>query len=289
MTDVVFRLGILISLFSSLIGLRGLPGGGSARTSQVGYSPQSTKTDRFGNQMNDAVNVDWIEATDGNKLVFSSPDDGFVGPVSIGFPFKFYENTYSQLYVSTNGFVSFGAGSISPSNRPVPWDSTPNNYIAAFWDDLFVGGVPERGVFTKLTGGAGSHKLVIEWYRVVRLGEGLELTFEIILSENGKIDFVYNKLDGTLTRCTTGIEDTDGLDGLQYVFYEPGLSVGKEIEFVRPAPGPRLKVLPHYMSNFVINQKANFQLVIKNISESGSDTYNLQAAAAYARLVGRDQ
>jgi hypothetical protein len=279
--DIVFRLGILLSLFSSLIGSRGLPGSRFAPWSQVGNSQQLTKTDRFGYQMSDTTNVDWVEATDGTKLVFGNLDDGSVGPVNIGFPFKFYENTYSQLYVSTNGFISFGVGSTSPSSRTIPWNSTPNNIIAPFWDDLYLGTIPERGVFTKLTGVTGSRKLVIEWYRVVRFGEwDLELTFEIILHEDGKIDFVYNKLDGTLTRCTVGIEDQDGLEGLQYVFNEPGLSVGKEIEFDRPAPSPRVKVLPHYLSGFVVDQRATFQLVVKNTGESGSDIYNLQAVAS---------
>jgi hypothetical protein len=240
-----------------------------------------TKTDRFGYQMDDTTHVDWIEATGGTKLVFNTYDDGFIGPVDIGFPFKFYENTYSQLYISTNGLVSFGAGSNSPANQPVPWDSLPNNFIAPFWDDLVVSAdvlVPDRGVYTKLIGVPGSRKLVIEWHKVVRNTKIMQLTFELILYENGNVDFLYNQLDGELDQCTVGIEDGDGQNGLQYVYYEPGLSVGKEIRFLRPPAGRRIKALPRMMSNFAINHQTKFNFVLKNIGELGIDTYNLQVA-----------
>lgn len=269
----VFRLGLLFSLFSGLLGLRnfGLP----AR-----YNPLLTKTDGFGYQMNDITSVTWEDATDGTKASISNPDVGLVGPVTIGFNFKFYENSYAQFYISPNGFIIFNAGNDDESNRPIPWNSLPNNFIAPFWDDLYVGGFPDSAVYTKLIGSTpGSRKLVIEWYRIVRYTESQELTFETILYENGDIAFLYYTLDGTLTRCTVGIENAEGLDGLQYVYYEPGLSVGKAIVITRPAPGRRVKLLPREMSSFAINGQTSFQLVVKNIGESGADTYNLQAAA----------
>jgi hypothetical protein len=37
-------------------------------------------------------------------------DDGFSGPVNLGFTLSFYGQNYSQFYINNNGNVSFGAG-----------------------------------------------------------------------------------------------------------------------------------------------------------------------------------
>jgi hypothetical protein len=37
-------------------------------------------------------------------------DDGFSGPVSLGFNITFFGNTYNSLYINNNGNVSFGSG-----------------------------------------------------------------------------------------------------------------------------------------------------------------------------------
>jgi hypothetical protein len=56
--------------------------------------------------------------------------------VNLGFPFDFYGTTYTQAYVSSNGFISFGTGDASYSNSAIPSSGTPNNAIYALWTDL---------------------------------------------------------------------------------------------------------------------------------------------------------
>jgi len=60
------------------------------------------------------------------------------GPFNIGFSFTFYGNTYTQFYVSSNGLITFGTGSVAATEAPIPSAATPNNFIAGFWDDLAV-------------------------------------------------------------------------------------------------------------------------------------------------------
>jgi hypothetical protein len=65
-------------------------------------------------------------------------DDVVSGAVSIGFNFQFYGNTYSQLYIGTNGFVTFNSGSGSGccSGEEIPSTSASiQNFIAANWTD----------------------------------------------------------------------------------------------------------------------------------------------------------
>jgi len=40
----------------------------------------------------------------------SRNDDGFSGPINLGFSLNFYGNTYTQFYANNNGNISFGGG-----------------------------------------------------------------------------------------------------------------------------------------------------------------------------------
>ena len=85
-------------------------------------TPQETGgPDDFGYTWDDTVAMNWIDASGGTDTGLNSSTD-HVGPVGIGFPFKYYENTYSQLYISRFGFVAFKTTvSIDSQSRyPVP-------------------------------------------------------------------------------------------------------------------------------------------------------------------------
>src|SRR5215216_6915056 len=63
--------------------------------------------DSFGYTYDDSVSYSWISATTNSGL---TGDDEFKGPINIGFNFPFYGIPQSQLYFSTNGLITFGAG-----------------------------------------------------------------------------------------------------------------------------------------------------------------------------------
>ncbi len=61
------------------------------------------------------------------------------GPFPIGFTFTFFGNNYSQFYVSANGLVLFSdPDEFYNTEINIPSASTPNNYIAPFWDNLSI-------------------------------------------------------------------------------------------------------------------------------------------------------
>ena len=73
-------------------------------------SPQDTGgPDDFGYTWADSVAFNWINATTGTNTGLTG-DDEYTDAIDIGFSFKFYGNTYSQLYATTNGLVTFGEG-----------------------------------------------------------------------------------------------------------------------------------------------------------------------------------
>ncbi len=153
--------------------------------------------------------------------------------VPIGFDFTFYGNTYSQTFVSTNGFISFGSGSSAYTNTGIPNSNAPNNMIAAFWDDLIVQS-GRRTIYYQTVGTAPNRKFIAQWtnmyfYSNPTLQMG---TFQIILSEGSNdIQIRYLDLYGSDlsfgSSATVGVENLDGTEGILHSLNQPNLTSGQ--------------------------------------------------------------
>jgi hypothetical protein len=234
--------------------------------------------DKFGYVWSE-VAYTWTDITGQGALSFNDLDDDYAGPVPIGFSFPFYEKNYTQLYVSTDGLVTFENGVVEISNQFLPRDIKPNNLIAPLWMDLHT--CPSTPctdkVFTKLL--SSPARFVIQWNEVVRYGSANPLTFQVVLYQSGDIELRYKTITGELGDYTVGIEDRDGADGLTAIYngQPSGLSSGKAIRFVRPAPAARVKITPLYTSGFVYNRQVVIDLEVHNTGDSAAqDTFNLQ-------------
>jgi len=165
----------------------------------------------------EAVEFAWIDATSGTRLL--AGDDRAIGPLDLGFTFDFWGQEYSEFYVNTNGQVLFGTGSGAPTNAAIPDASLPDNFIAAFWDDLDPGAA--GGIYYRTLGTAPHRYTVVEWADVPRYGGSDRLTFEVVLYE-GSNDIVlqYLHLQGDRSdgdSATVGIENANGSEGTQYL------------------------------------------------------------------------
>jgi hypothetical protein len=247
-------------------------------------SPQATGgPDDFGYTWDDSVAFNWIDATTGTNTGLEG-DDKYTDAIDIGFNFKFYENTYSQLYITTNGLATFGEGAYHYSNQSIPNSAPANNFIAPFWDDLCVnyGGYNTGTVYYMRGGSAPNRYFVVEWHEVSRLGSTDRLTFEVILYENGDIVTQYLSLSGYLTSATVGIEDEIGIDGLQYLYNSSGLENNKSVRFYRPGPMARIKVWPLYQGCFThAGETVTFQVPIRNTGDLGADTYDVTVSSSW--------
>lgn len=151
----------------------------------------------------------------GTQLSFTGgDDDGYSTSLSLGFNFDFYENTYSSVSVSTNGVLSFTPLTTSYRlNNSIPDTGVPNNFIAAFWDDLD-GDDGQGSVYYK----ADQDKFTVQftnWKKWVSGGSTGDYNFQIVIHSNGKILLYYDEMVGTLNQATVGIENITGTDGLQ--------------------------------------------------------------------------
>ena len=144
-------------------------------------------------------------------------DDGFRGPVNLGFNFTLYGNTYDSLYINNNGNVSFGNG----ISAYVPSGPTGANQpiISPFFGDVDTRN-PLSGVVHYQLDTPG--QLVVSWDGVGRYSSRGDLldSFQLVLrgddyvlpSGEGQIGFFYKTMgwDSTDTSRVAAIGFGDG-------------------------------------------------------------------------------
>jgi hypothetical protein len=253
-------------------------------------APQTTGgPDDFGYVWNDTTSYNWLDATAGTNTGITGDDE--TGLVNIGFPFKFYGQAWTQAYLSTNGFLAFGDSDAGCCGGfPIPLPSVPNDVIAPYWNDLTVSSGYNNGAIYILNGGTTPNRyFVIEWKNVTdccQTGATDYKTFEAILFENGNIKFQYQILNGYLESASVGIEDALGLDGLQILRQQPGLSNGKVYYITYPPPSARVSVFPTSAGAFgAPGAVVQFTQTIRNTGELGSDTYDLFPTSAWPMML----
>ncbi len=160
----------------------------------------------------------WINATDGTKLTLS---DDAEANITLPFAVPYYGTSATALRVGNNGAVLFNAtsGEIPAGNFRMDDPSTsntPNNLIAAFWDDMDDPTAAGAGVYWKTIGTAPNRQVIIEWYLLPHYtsGGGVgDSTFEMIISENGNIIYQYQDVDFGNASYNNGITATVGIRG----------------------------------------------------------------------------
>jgi len=185
---------------------------------------------------------DWIEINPSNGgpgtqltgINDTGNDQDDIVYVNLPFTFTFYGEDYTQMGISSNGFVTFSPDYQNSSfrNWPIPGAMGPSPMIAAMWDDLWTNG---GGVFTWYNG--EEHFYVVQWDCVNSTSSSSDEVFEIILYDpeyyltstfDGPIKIQYqdfNNVDsyfsasgGQGNYCTVGLEDHTELAGLQYTY-----------------------------------------------------------------------
>jgi hypothetical protein len=173
--------------------------------------------------------------------------------VPLGLTFNFYGNDFTQVYFSSNGFLTFtNSGTTDFTNDcPVPNALVPNDAIYVLWDDLtMVTGSGYRQTFGSCpnTSGGSGPCTVFMWDNADFFGGGTDsFDIEAILYDNGNILMQY--VPGALNiglGATVGLEAPGAVDGLTHVCNVSGSIVtGRAILCNYPgAPLPRGPSVP---------------------------------------------
>jgi hypothetical protein len=169
--------------------------------------------------------------------------------IPIGFPFTFYGKTYTSLFVSSNGLITFGNADVDPVPVDLTTSGPQNNLpsIAVLWHDWTFQYFGSDEAYYATLGPAGSRRLIVQWnFAISFTGRGSDtVTFEAKLFEgSNNIEFHY--YDATVEtdpkvsngkNATVGIRDTGGQTSkrnLQWSFDQSVISDGLAIRFVAP-------------------------------------------------------
>ncbi|MCD4718470.1 MAG: IPT/TIG domain-containing protein, partial [Desulfobacula sp.] len=177
----------------------------------------------------------------GAELALS--DEGGISGVPIGFNFRFYNTIFTEITITSNGYLSFSS-IISPDNTLIPSTDVPNALIAPFWDDLNPELNPSSGIFFETKGTAPNRRFIVEYKDVpLKSDPDSRLTFQVVLfEENNEIQYHYlSMIDGsgltisplvTGNSATVGIENIAGDKGNEAVFNQAdSLSSGSAFSF----------------------------------------------------------
>ncbi|GAA4377536.1 hypothetical protein GCM10023186_12760 [Hymenobacter koreensis] len=142
-------------------------------------------------------------------------DDSFLGPIPLGFDFSLYGTVYNQVYINTNGNITFGQGFTTFTATGLPI-SVP--MIAPFWADVdteladtLATPYPSGNIWYKVF----PDRLVVTWNRVAYFARHADRknTFQLTIKANtapgftgDDVFFAYGDM-----QWTTG--DADGGSG----------------------------------------------------------------------------
>jgi uncharacterized repeat protein (TIGR01451 family) len=173
--------------------------------------------------------------------VWNPADDAQI-QIPIGFTFNFNGANYTNVWVNSNGTLSFTAGTTNYTNVALPYTTAPTDLILPYWDDLLA---PGFGNVTYGTlGTAPNRQLVVSWNTVALYNNNAaRCSFQVVLNENQSIRFRYSSANiacnGTVG-ATTGVQE-NATTFIQRSF-DTAISLTQDVLYTPSVPTPTLSV-----------------------------------------------
>ncbi len=160
-------------------------------------------------------------AITGTAITTILGDNVLSSALDIGFSFPYGLNTYTQIKMSSNGFMYLGTIGTSTSQNNSLVSTTVCPVVAPLWDNLNLTG----GGAAYITEGTEPNRVFTCQWSTCKWNNNSASTFDFQakLYENGKIEFVYGNATGTPTSPSASIGinmSTGGSDN--YLSVTPG-------------------------------------------------------------------
>ncbi|MGA1865110.1 MAG: hypothetical protein ACMUHX_08615 [bacterium] len=207
------------------------------------------------------VPYEWIDITNGENALNLEDDD--YQEIEIGFDFKFYDQVYKKVKVSSNGYLTFADRTLPyfNPNSPTPIRASHKNAppisIFSYWMDLRpdLGG----GIFYKTDdlSNPNCKKLIVEWRDIPKGPDGGGITFQAVLFEcSNQIllqykDVIFSSQNdgyslgaGATIGITDGRKTNNSIDRIstQYLYKDQGVTDLTAIMFT-PSLNDSLRIL----------------------------------------------
>jgi hypothetical protein len=163
--------------------------------------------------------------------------DDAAGQIPIGFTFRLYGVDYTTAFISTNGYLTFGAPDTTYLNYQFPSaDGMPR--IAPWFDDLVIDG-PGK-ILYEVRGTAPNRRLIVQWLNVRHRLDSAGANrgdFEAILYEGtNQVEFLYKNANlapyANGLSATIGINKGDGIDDVMLSCNNAIISDGYAVLFL---------------------------------------------------------
>jgi hypothetical protein len=149
----------------------------------------------------------------GSLNPISLGNDAVSAAISLGFSFDFYGTTYTQAYVSSNGFLTFSNDGNSGCclGGLLPNAALPDNLIAFAWNDLNPALGGNIGYTT--IGSAPDRTFILDFSNVQHAGGGSPVSVQVKLYETSNLIEIHSTQNTTNgTAMTMGLENATGTE-----------------------------------------------------------------------------
>jgi hypothetical protein len=131
----------------------------------------------------------------GTALPTVSADDALSDAIPLGFSFPYGDNVYTDVKVSSNGWVGIGTAQTGSNLSNSLISTTINPVIAPLWDDL---SMSDGNVQYLMSGTAPNRVFTVQYTDAKWNYSGTnQFNFQARLYETGKIDIIYGSSVGT--------------------------------------------------------------------------------------------
>jgi uncharacterized protein (TIGR03437 family) len=128
---------------------------------------------------------DAASASQGTPVVALGDDDS--RQISLPFAFPFFGSSYRQVFLNSDGNLTFTAGDAASSGRSVGRMTGGPPRISPLFDDLD----PSRTGAGSVRIATDSGRVVFSWVGVAEFGSASTMTFQAVLFVDGRIQFSY--------------------------------------------------------------------------------------------------
>lgn len=166
-------------------------------------------------------------------------DDEVSEALPIGFEFNFYGESYGDIYISANGFLTLLPGQFNGccQGQPLPSTAPPFGLIAGWWADLNPGGSGGGTIHYQTLGVAPNRYLVVQFTDVPHWPNNNPVTKQYKLfegSNNIEVHYQAAPASNDANLNSAGLENQEGTIGLQYYLGTAGLETPLAVCYLYP-------------------------------------------------------